>query len=193
MVPWRGQRHGAEKVRPVASLDGLAALAAQQEQRDRTRGKGTDVTRDQETNPPIEEEAIPCPSPPADEAFHGLAGEIVQEVSPYTEADNAALLASILPGVGNLVGGGPHFMAGEDKHQLKLNAVLVGESSKGRKGSSLSPIQAIFRIVDQAYTDWKIIPGGLSTGEVLIWQMRDPIIQKQPVKDKGRVVDYEML
>src|SRR5690606_36461745 len=32
---------------------------------------------------------------------------------------------------------------------------------------------------------------GLSSGEGLIWAVRDPIIQRQAVKEKGRVVDYE--
>ena len=32
---------------------------------------------------------------------------------------------------------------------------------------------------------------GLSSGEGLIWQARDPIMKSEPVKEKGRVVDYQ--
>lgn len=32
---------------------------------------------------------------------------------------------------------------------------------------------------------------GLSSGEGLIWAVRDPIYKKEPIKEKGRVVDYE--
>jgi hypothetical protein len=136
-------------------------------------------------------DAIPWPDPMADEAYHGLVGGIVRGVAPYTEADDAALLINLLAGVGNIVGNGPRCYAGEDCHQLKINAVLVGETAKGRKGSSMSPVQAILRIVDRHYADWKIINGGLSTGEGLIWQIRDEITQKQPIKEKSRVMGYE--
>ena len=32
---------------------------------------------------------------------------------------------------------------------------------------------------------------GPSSGEGLIWAVRDPITQRQPIKEKGRVTDYE--
>ena len=119
----------------MAKLDGLAALAADQKQRDRAWGAVAADTEEKATLP-IREDAIPWPAPMAPEAFYGLAGDVVRGVSPYTEADDAALLVNLLVSVGNMVGAGPYFMAGEDKHQLKINAALVGESGKGRKGSS---------------------------------------------------------
>lgn len=126
----------------------------------------------------------------AEEAFYGLAGEVVKAISPYTEADEAALLINFLVGFGDIVGREPHFMAGPDRHGVNLFAVLVGETAKGRKGSSWGWPREIFRMIDQDWTDYKT-PGGLSSGEGLIWQIRDKITQRQPIKEKGRVVDYE--
>ncbi len=39
--------------------------------------------------------------------------------------------------------------------------------------------------LDQRITD------GIGSGEVIIWKVRDPIEEKQPVREKGRVQDYE--
>src|SRR5438309_6568023 len=76
--------------------------------------------------------------PLANEALYGLAGDIVRSVDPYTEADPAAILVNLLIGFGNIVGAGPHYRVEFDRHPLRLNAVMVGETSKGRKGQSLS-------------------------------------------------------
>ena len=51
-----------------------------------------------------------------DDAFHGLAGEIVQAISPETEADPAGVLLSLLIPFGNVVGKGAHFAVGPQAH-----------------------------------------------------------------------------
>ncbi len=169
----------------MRKMDGLAGVAADDANR-RAQRDFTSAEPDQGIG-----DAIPWPSPLAPEAYHGLADDLVQAVDPYTEADKAAILTSFLSTVGNVVGGGPHFMAGEDKHQLKIYVVLVGESSKGRKGSSKAPIIAIIRRVDELYARTKIINGGLSTGEGIIWQIRDPITQLQPIKEGKAITGYQ--
>jgi hypothetical protein len=66
---------------------------------------------------------------------------------------------------------------------------LVGTTSKGRKGTSWEHIRRIFEALDHEWTCK--VPSGLSSGEGLIWAVRNPIIKKQPVREKGRVVDYQ--
>ena len=125
-----------------------------------------------------------------EEAFYGLAGEVVRTISPYSEADDAALLLNFLVAFGNVIGTGPHYYAGPDRHGTNLFAVLVGETAKGRKGASWGWIKKLFTYVDDEWVQYKT-PGGLSSGEGLIWQVRDSITQRQPIKDKGRVIDYQ--
>jgi hypothetical protein len=72
----------------------------------------------------------------ADEALYGLPGEIVRVIDPHTEADRVAVLANLLTAFGSAVGRGAFFRVGPDQHHLKLNAALVGETAKGRKGTS---------------------------------------------------------
>ena len=76
------------------------------------------------------------PKPLAEAAFHGLAGDIVHLIEPHSEADPAALLLQLLIGFGNMVGRSPHVMVEADRHGANLFGVLVGQSSKARKGVS---------------------------------------------------------
>ncbi len=62
---------------------------------------------------------------------------------------------------------------GDDEHGTALFAVIVGDSAKDRKGHSrTSPL----RLMKQADPEWygRVVKG-LSSGEGLIWAVRDPI------------------
>jgi hypothetical protein len=123
-------------------------------------------------------------------ALHGLAGTLTMAIDPYTEADHAAVLLNLLAAFGNVVGSGPYFRVEHTKHPLRLFTVLVGDTAKGRKGTSWSTPRHIFRCIDEAWVRDQV-SSGLSSGEGLIYHVRDKRAEKQPVKNKGRVVDYE--
>ncbi len=125
-----------------------------------------------------------------DEAYYGLAGDIVRLITPHSEADPAALLVQSLVMFGNVIGRTAHFVAEADRHFMNTFVVLVGKTAKGRKGSSLGQIKRLFESIDP---DWALnrTPSGLSSGEGLIWAVRDEITRKDPIKVKGRVIDYE--
>jgi Protein of unknown function (DUF3987) len=76
------------------------------------------------------------------------------------------------------------------KHPFRLFVVLVGETAKGRKATSWSTPRDIFEALDQAWVKERV-KGGLSSGEGLIYHVRDERWEKQPVRVKGRVVDYQ--
>lgn len=122
------------------------------------------------------------PDPMSEEAYHGLAGDIVRTLEPHTEADPAALLIQFLVGVGNEIGRTAHFIAEADYHYLNLFGVLVGISSKGRKGTSWGHIRRLLAAIDPEFKNR--IPSGLSSGEGLIFAVRDPITKTVPRKDK---------
>lgn len=129
------------------------------------------------------------PEPLAEEAFHGVAGEFVRTIEPHTEADPVALLLQFLVAFGNAVGRSAHFTAEADRHGTNLNAVFVGETAKGRKGVSWGYPQ---RTMVAADSDWEgRILSGLSSGEGLIWQVRDAIEKQEPIKENRRVVGYD--
>ena len=127
----------------------------------------------------------PWPKPLAPEAYHGVTGEVVKAIAPHTEANPAAILVTFLVYTGNAIGRGPHALADGARHGTNLNAVLVGETSKGRKGSSSSQVQGLMRRVEPDWTDTRIM-GGLSSGEGLIWAVRDAIEKTDSVKENGK-------
>src|SRR5262249_29165099 len=63
---------------------------------------------------------VPWPEPPAVEAFHGLAGDIVRAIAPYTEADPVALLLQGLTAFGNMIGRTAYFRVEGDLHHSNL-------------------------------------------------------------------------
>lgn len=105
--------------------------------------------------------------------YHGLAGDIVRAAEPTTEADPVAVLVQQLVAFGNVVGRGPHFRAEDDLHHLVENVLIVGKTAKGRKGMSFN---RVYRVTSYADPEWagERIVNGLSSGEGLIEQVRDP-------------------
>jgi hypothetical protein len=102
----------------------------------------------------------------APEAFHGLPGEFVRTVEPYTEADAAAVLATFLTTFGCYVGPSPRVLAG-GVHTARLHTLIVGRSAKARKGSSMFPVMQVFEHLDLEWTEQQII-GGFGSGEAVI-------------------------
>ncbi len=124
------------------------------------------------------------------EAYYGVAGEIVRAIEPHTEADPAALLIQLLVAFGSAVGRGPYFPVEADRHHPNLFCCVAGETSKARKGTSGSHVKRVLGAVDEGWAT-ACITNGLSSGEGLIWQVRDPIReydqkrQEYVVKDPG--------
>jgi len=124
----------------------------------------------------------------ANEARYGLVGDILEAVEPPTEADPVAVLANLLAAFGNAIGRGAFVRVGADLHYLKLFAGLVGETSKGRKGTSWGPVRDLMRAVDPEWTEERVL-GGLSSGEGLIFAVRDRTVGED--KDGNEVVKDE--
>jgi hypothetical protein len=134
----------------------------------------------------------PEPAPPGDpwptldsRASHGLAGEVVRLIEPHTEADSVALLVSFLAEVGCMLGRAPHLILDGAYHPLLVWPVLVGRSSKSRKGSAAKRMQAVLSLADPDWTRGQY-RGTLSSGEGLAYAVRDPQYQDVPLKERGR-------
>ena len=138
----------------------------------------------------VEDIQVRWPEPLDEEAYYGLAGEIVKAIAPHTEADPAGLLLQLLASFGNVVGRGAYFVAEADKHYPNLFGVMIGATAKGRKGSSWGQIKTLFRSIDDEWVK-SCVHTGLSSGEGLIWAVRDAIEKTVPVKDKGRITGHQ--
>jgi hypothetical protein len=110
----------------------------------------------------------------AEEAFVGLAGDIVRMIEPHTESDRAGLLLSAHTFFGNCIGRGPHYRVESTAHGLNLYVLKIGDSSKARKGTGEDRVRSLFRHVDEEWESRRLHTG-LSSGEGVIWEVRDPI------------------
>jgi hypothetical protein len=130
--------------------------------------------------------------PPADTwpvldpaALHGLAGDVVRLLEPHTESDPVALLASFLAEVGTMLNRGPHLILDGTYHPLLFWPVLVGQSSKARKGTAGKRIERVCALADSEWHRGEC-KGTLSSGEGLVFAVRDPQYREEPLKDHGR-------
>ena len=124
------------------------------------------------TDEASERSGFQWPDPPEPEAFYGLAGRLVEAIAPHTESDPVALLIQLLVFFGNVIGHRPHFKVEASRHGLNLYMVLVGATSKGRKGTALAHIERLFEQCDPNWASGCVV-SGLSSGEGLIWAIRD--------------------
>ena len=112
----------------------------------------------------------------SDAAYHGVAGDVVRTIEPHSEADPVAVLIQFLTCAGNIIGGSPFYQVEGTRHRANLFAVLVGKSAKARKGTSWDRISDIVKIADERWYSERA-KGGLSSGEGLINEVRDPVLK----------------
>src|ERR1700761_4702942 len=134
----------------TAPLDEQEPECEEQGEQPSNNGRGPeDPPRAEAYGPPSSRASAPPTW--ADPALYGLAGRVVRSLAPHSEADPAAILLQFLAAFGNLVGPAPHCLVGSSRHGLNLFVVLVGESSKARKGTSWRQICHLFSEVDDLW------------------------------------------
>ena len=126
------------------------------------------------------------PAPPEQIAYHGLPGAVVAKIAPHTEADPAAILTQLLVCCGALIGRDAYFQVEATRHHPNEFLVLVGDSAKARKGSSFDHVARLLGQADPAFP--ARLTTGLSSGEGLIWTVRDPQGQDPGAVDKRLLV-----
>jgi hypothetical protein len=113
------------------------------------------------------------PEPISGVAMVGPIGDAVRLIEPHTESDPAAIHLQLLVGFGNLVGRSAYWRVEGDRHGCSLFTVLVGQTGKGRKGTSWGHAKGVLRAVDH---DWSTDhhASGLASGEGLIAALAPP-------------------
>lgn len=116
-------------------------------------------------------------------ALHGLAGATVQTLEPFTEADPVGLLVHLITEFSCMIGRNSCVKLDGALNPLLFYAVLVGGTSKGRKGTANKRIGQGFK---QAFPNWTRgeTKGNLSSGEGLVNAVRDKKGSDPGVRDK---------
>ena len=126
------------------------------------------------------------PAPPEPAVYHELLGEIVTTIGPHTEADPIAILTQLLVAFGAAAGRGAWFEVEATRHHANEFMLLVGDSSKARKGSSWDHVRRLITAVDPSIAH-RILTG-LSSGEGLIWAVRDPTSTDPGISDQRLLI-----
>jgi hypothetical protein len=160
MRPKWDERHGAQTYGELTIARALQG----------SRQQGT-ASPDETADLPLPE---PAPWPEMDQAaYYGLLGEIVRAIAPNTESDPVAVLLQLLVLGGCAMDRKPYYQVEATRHHPNLYAYLVGKTSRTRKGTSADYAQTLITSADSGVAGR--IMGGLSSGEGVIWQVRDPI------------------
>ena len=130
------------------------------------------------------------PEPMSQNAFQGLAGDFVRLVIPETEADPQALLLAFLVGFGCMVGRKPFYRVESTRHGVNLFSVIVGDTSKARKGTATDRAMDILSHVDPDFMATRK-RSGLSSGEGLIQAVRDAREEDVQIKNKNGPQGFE--
>jgi hypothetical protein len=158
-----------------------------------TAAQAAAVLPSDDAEPPSEPDTSPAPLksepwPTLDAAaIIGPIGDLVRAVEPHTEADPVAILFQTLIGFGNMIGRHVYFPREADRHHGNEFLVLVGETASGRKGTSWGHARRALAVADPEWAADRIA-GGLSSGEGLIHEVRDPTKE-----DAAGVADKRLL
>ena len=105
-------------------------------------------------------------------ALHGIAGDLVKTLAPFTESDQVTLLVHLLAEFSCIVGRNPFIILDGDNVYPTFWPVVVGDTSKSRKGSGSKRVKRLYQRADPNWTRGKH-SGSLSSGEGLIYAVRD--------------------
>lgn len=127
------------------------------------------------------------------EALHGILDPIVKLACRNTEAVPATVAMHLLTRFGAIIGRSAHLQIGNQTRYLNTFSLIVGPTSKGRKGTSAELPSLLFRFAERGWWPLRELTA-LSTGEGLINQVRDPRYSDDGSKvvDKG-VTDKRLL
>lgn len=126
------------------------------------------------------------PTPPDRVVYHELPGEIVHRIAPHTEADPVAILTQLLVAFGAAVGRGAYFQVEATRHHPNQYMCLIGDSARARKGTAWDHVRRLITTIDPTLRP-RILTG-LSSGEGVIWSVRDPAGQDPGHSDQRLLV-----
>jgi hypothetical protein len=132
------------------------------------------------------------PQPLGEDAYHGVAGELLRSIEPSTEADSVAILLQLLAAFGNVCGRHCYYQVEGDRHLAVLWPVLVGRTAKGRKGTSWGRVREVMSAVDPRWAGERIVTG-LSTGEGILFSIRDAVVNGDGEEIDSGVADKRLL
>ena len=125
------------------------------------------------------------PDPMAAAAFAGPIGDTMLALETQVETCREALLAETLIFLGNALGRTAHMRVARTSHYPNEYVVLVGQSSRARKGTVRDVAADLVGYADPAWAERGVI-GGATSGEGIIAAVRDPTSKRRRATKKEK-------
>ena len=127
-----------------------------------------------------------------EQAYWGIGGDITKRLCVKAESDPAGVLIQLYTFIGSIVGRKVYVEVEANKLYPNLFTLLVGDSSRGRKGTSYNMVKSIFKPYFSDFVECNI-KSGLFSGQGLTFHLRDEVKDAAGVvTDKG-IVDKRLL
>ena len=124
---------------------------------------------------------------------NGMIADFIDLATRSSEADPAAILATFLVRFGVECGTGVFMQVGDTKHRARFASVIVGASSKARKGTSGKPVERLFNFTNingqEIVNPARVSHGPFSSGEGIIYAIRDATTRWNPKTQTETIVD----
>ncbi|MCE7798432.1 DUF3987 domain-containing protein [Sphingobium sufflavum] len=119
-------------------------------------------------------------------ALYGVLRDMVDAACANSEAVRPTVAIHILARFAATIGRSAYIQIGDQRRHLRMNALIVGPTAKGRKGTSAEMPNELFRQAENLLIGcWPLRKlTALATGEGLIYMVRDPVYA-----DDGKEVD----
>jgi hypothetical protein len=125
-------------------------------------------TKPPDSRPVPEEQLVKgVPAPLPREDMYGVVGDIVEVLTPWTEAPPVALYASLLSYAGSRIAPGAWTTITQTKHTTRLWFALVGGTGTARKGTSKDVVSYVMELALPTEDPRSYVYSGLSSGEGL--------------------------
>lgn len=121
-------------------------------------------------------------------AFFGLIKEVIETAAVNCEASAVSVGITLIHYIAACIGRKVYLPIGDYILHCRPYSLIVGQSSKARKGMSQSLVKKIFLEIAQINKYLPPIINGLSTGEGLIYLVRDSDDKDQGISDKRALV-----
>jgi putative DNA primase/helicase len=118
-------------------------------------------------------------------ALFGVLREMVDAACANSEAVRPTVAIHILARFAATIGRTAYIQIGDQQRHLRMNALIVGPTAKGRKGTSAEMPSELFRLAEARLEFWPLRKlTALATGEGLIYLVRDAFHDHE-----GKLVD----
>ena len=136
--------------------------------------------------------------------LYGITGDIVGLATANSEADPAAVAMTHLVWAGAAFGRVRFVRIGDKHHHARLMGVCVGDSSRARKGTSTDGVKRLWETSSHFLCgaaaeagvceppNLKVSPGPMSTGEGIIYEIRDGVDDPNDDKADPGVADKRL-